>query len=99
MKSLKNPFKNLMLDEEEKEIEKAVESGRVRSIPNLKREIKRYRQAAKYTLDKTKNINIRISGRDLLQLKAKSIEEGIPYQTLAGSIIHKYTTLSTRRVE
>lgn len=92
MKSLKNPFKNLILDEEEKEIEKAVESGRVRSIPNLKREIKRYQKAAKYTLDKTKNINIRISERDLLQLKAKSIEEGIPYQTLAGSIIHKYTS-------
>ncbi len=92
MKSFKNPFKNLILDEEEKEIEKAVESGRVKSIPNLKREIGRFQKAAKYTLDKTKNINIRISGRDLLQLKAKSIEEGVPYQTLAGSIIHKYTS-------
>lgn len=87
---LKNPFKNLKLDEEEKEITKAVESGRVRVIPNLKKEIKRFQKAAKYTLDKTKNINIRISEHDLLRIKAKAVEEGIPYQTLVASIIHKY---------
>lgn len=86
----KNPFKNLKLDEEEKEITKAVESGSVRAIPNLKKEIKRLQKAAKYTLDKTKNINIRISERNLMRLKAKAIEEGIPYQTLVTSIIHKY---------
>ena len=87
---LKNPFKNLKLDKEEKEITKAVESGHVRVIPNLKKEINRFRRMAKYTLDKTKNINIRISERNLMRLKAKAIEEGIPYQTLVASIIHKY---------
>jgi predicted DNA binding CopG/RHH family protein len=40
-------------------------------------------------MNKTKNINIRISERDLYKLKAKAIEEGIPYQTLASSILHK----------
>lgn len=85
----KNPFKDLKLDKEEKEITKAVESGRVRVIPHVRKEIKRFQKAAKYTLDKTRNINIRLSERDLLRLKAKAIEEGIPYQTLIGSIIHK----------
>ncbi len=87
---LKNPFKNLKLDKEEKEITKAVESGRVKVIPNLKKEINRFQRMAKYTLDKTKNINIRISERNLMRLKARAIEEGIPYQTLVASIIHKY---------
>lgn len=87
---LKNPFKNLKLDQEEKEITKAVELGRVRVVPDLKKEINRFRKMAKYTLDKTKNINIRISERNLMRLKAKAIEEGIPYQTLVASIIHKY---------
>lgn len=86
----KNPFKNLILDEEEREITKAVESGHVRIIPNIRKELKRFQKAAKYTLDKTKNINIRISERDLLRIKAKAIEEGMPYQTLVTSIIHKY---------
>ncbi len=86
----KNPFKTLVLDKEEQEITKAVESGRVRIIPNIRKELKRFQKIAKYTLDKTKNINIRISERDLLRIKAKAIEEGMPYQTLVTSIIHKY---------
>ncbi len=86
----KNPFKNLKLDKEEKEITKAVESGRVRVIPAVKKEVNRLQKGAKYTLDKTRNINIRLTERDLLHLKAKAIEEGIPYQTLIASIIHKY---------
>lgn len=50
-------------------------------------------QTAKNTLNKTKNINIRLSERDLYRLKAKAIEEGIPYQTLASSILHKSTAV------
>ncbi len=86
----KNPFKNLKLDKEEKEITKAVESGRVRVISKLNKEINRLQKSAKYTLDKTRNINIRLTERDLLHLKAKAVEEGIPYQTLIASIIHRY---------
>ncbi|GHT53263.1 hypothetical protein FACS189485_19220 [Spirochaetia bacterium] len=40
--------------------------------------------------NKTKNINIRISEYDLGKVKQKSAEEGLPYQTLVSSIIHKY---------
>jgi predicted DNA binding CopG/RHH family protein len=42
--------------------------------------------------NKTKNINIRISAYDLENVKQKSAEEGIPYQTLVSSVIHKYIT-------
>jgi len=42
--------------------------------------------------NKTKNINIRISAYDIEKVKQRSAEEGIPYQTLISSIIHKYIT-------
>jgi len=44
------------------------------------------------TANKTKNINIRISAYDIEKIKQRSSEEGIPYQTLISSIIHKYIT-------
>ncbi|MBI5619398.1 hypothetical protein HY950_00365 [Candidatus Gottesmanbacteria bacterium] len=88
-----NPFKDLVLDPEELEINDAIESGKVKAVPLSAREKRRLKQIAEYTLNKTRNINIRLSERTLLRLKAKAIEEGIPYQTLAGSIIHKYTSI------
>ena len=71
------------------EIEAALESGKIESTPNLAAERERLQQMARYTLNKTRNINIRLSERDLHRLKAKASEEGIPYQTLASSILHK----------
>lgn len=88
-----NPFKGLVLDKEEQEINKAIESGKFKPVPLLAREKKRLRKIAEYTLNKTRNINIRLSERTLLKLKAKAVAEGIPYQTLAGSIIHKYAAV------
>lgn len=46
--------------------------------------------AAKNTMNKTKNINIRLSEKDLHKVKAKAAEEGLPYQTLLSSVIHKF---------
>ena len=86
-----NPFKNLHLDPEEQEINNAIESGKMRVVPLVAAEKKRIQAIAKATLDKTRNINIRLSQRDLLRLKAKAIEEGMPYQTLVASVLHKYT--------
>lgn len=85
-----NPFKDLKLDKEEQEITEAVEKGRVRVVDNLSQETKRFQRVAKYTLAKTRNINLRLSERTVLKLKAKAIEEGIPYQTLASSVLHKF---------
>lgn len=84
----------VLTDEEQKElneIENALEKGELRSVANLEQEKKRLQQIARNTLNKTRNINIRVSERDLYRLKAKAIEEGIPYQTLASSILHKST--------
>ena len=77
------------LDKEEQELLNSVEKGEWKPIKNLAKEKKRLQQIARNTLSKTKNINIRLSERDLHKLKAKAAREGIPYQTLAASLIHR----------
>ena len=80
------------LDKYEQEIEKSFDSDEwqpAKDSDNLKAVYSRY---ARNTFKKDKRINIRISEKDLLGLKAKSLEEGIPYQTLISSILHKYIT-------
>lgn len=83
------------LDENEQreldEIEQALDADNLKSTMTPA-ERKRFQQIAKNTLNKTRNINIRLSERDLHHLKTKAIEEGIPYQTLASSILHKATS-------
>lgn len=78
-----------VLDDEERQILADFEAGLFESVPELAKRKKELQAYAKSTLNKTRNINIRISERDLHRLKAKSVEEGIPYQTLASSILHK----------
>ncbi len=46
---------------------------------------------ARHTLNKTRNINIRLSERDVHRLKTRAAEEGLPYQTYAASLLHKAT--------
>lgn len=77
------------LDKEEQEILDSVERGEWKPVKNLAEEKRRLRQIARNTLNKTRNINLRLSERDLQKLKAKAVREGIPYQTLASSILHK----------
>ena len=78
--------------DEDKKILEAYDSGDFKSVPNVKKEIARYREYAKSTLQKNKRINIRISERDLAHIQRKAIEEGLPYQTLISSVIHKYVS-------
>jgi predicted DNA binding CopG/RHH family protein len=77
------------LDAEEQELLEAYEEGELISVTNPKKEAAKAKIAAKATLNKTRNINIRLSEHDLYKLRAKAIEEGIPYQTYASSILHK----------
>lgn len=79
------------LDPEEEEILKAFEEGKLVRVKNFAKQKKLLEEAARNTIHKTKNINLRLTERDLHKLKAKAIEEGMPYQTLAASILHKYT--------
>ena len=61
-------------------------------VKNQKNEIAKLREYAKNTLQKDKRINIRMSSKDLDQVQVIAAREGIPYQTLVSSIIHKYVS-------
>jgi len=76
--------------DEEIDILDAIENGRTVSTSSLDDEKHRYQMAATATLRKDKRVNIRISEHDLLALQRKAIEEGIPYQTLISSLLHRY---------
>ena len=81
----------LKLSKEEKEILKDFEAGEFESVLTPKR--KKFLQAvAAETFKKDKRINIRISSRDLESLQRRALEEGIPYQTLVSSVLHKYVS-------
>ncbi len=90
-------MQKIKLDKEEKNILESFESGEWQSVKNLKKEIKKHQQYARATLTKDKRINIRISSKDLEELQAIAIEDGIPYQTLMSSILHRF--LNGRLVE
>ncbi|HRN70849.1 MAG TPA: hypothetical protein PLS49_06745 [Candidatus Woesebacteria bacterium] len=83
-------MKTYKLDIEEEQILSDIENGKYKSIPHVKDEIKKMREYAKNTVEKIKNINIRLSYKDIQKLKVKAIENGIPYQTLVASILHQY---------
>lgn len=82
-------LKALKLDAEEKQILADFDAGKFESVPNMEREIKRHVTIARYTLAKTKTINIRISERDLMKVKARALREGLSYQTFITSVLHK----------
>jgi predicted DNA binding CopG/RHH family protein len=77
-------------DQEELELMKSIETEGWVSVNNLEEEINKAKKAAEATLKKSERMNIRISPNDLRRLKIKAMEEGMPYQTLVSSIIHKY---------
>ena len=78
--------------EDEKTLYDSIENDEWTSVAEKTEMIQQLRDAARNTMLKDQRMNIRISRRDLVQLKAKALEEGIPYQTLVTSIIHKYIT-------
>ena len=78
------------LNKEEKALLQSVESGQWRSVKNLSAEVRKYQGYARATLNKDKRINIRISSKDLDGVQRRALEEGLPYQTLISSVIHKY---------
>ena len=77
------------LDQEEREELETIENSEYVEVKDMKKEIEKAKLAAKATLNKTRNINIRLSEQDLYRIKAKAVEEGMPYQTLVSSILHK----------
>lgn len=80
----------LKLSKEEKELMASVENEEWVEIDNVIDEKSRYEQIATSTLEKYKEINIKILERDLKELQRISIEEGLTYQTFIASILHKF---------
>jgi predicted DNA binding CopG/RHH family protein len=78
------------LDREERRILESYERGEWRPARNRTAEIARLRRSAERTLRKNKRINIRLSERDLLGIQTRAAQEGLPYQTLISSVLHKY---------
>ena len=78
------------LDAEEQEILDAFESGKLKRVVGAKAELKRHRDYAAATFQKDSRINIRISSKDLRSLQKRALQEGLPYQTLIASLLHKY---------
>ena len=85
------------LSVEERDILNRFEGGELRSTPGAEREIEIARRSARNTFNKTKRVNLRVTERDFNLAHSRAREEGIPYQTLLSSVIHKY--LSGRLTE
>lgn len=66
------------------------EGGKLRRSKYAAQEIKYAKEAASNYLRKNNRINIRLSGVDLNLLKRKAVQEGMPYQTLIASVLHKF---------
>ena len=86
----KTTSKRAKLDPEEKKLLKSYEKGEWRSIKEAAKEKKRAQSTAARTLKKDVRINIRLSSNDLLNIKQIAAYEGLPYQTLITSVLHKY---------
>ncbi len=79
------------IDAYELEVITAFEKDRLKSVAT-KAELAKFKAAARATAIKDRRINIRLSSGDLSDIQVKALEEGVPYQTLIASVLHKYVT-------
>jgi predicted DNA binding CopG/RHH family protein len=86
-------------DTYETDILSAYEDGRLKSVAT-RAELAKFKSAARATAIKDRRVNIRLSTGDLQDIQAKALAEGLPYQTLIASVLHKYVTgrLSEREI-
>ena len=77
-------------DKEEKDLVDSYERDEWQSVADQGSEFDRYRDYARYTSKKDMRVNIRLSKKDLEAIQKRALEEGIPYQTLMGSVLHKF---------
>jgi hypothetical protein len=80
------------LDRYEREILGAYEKGALVSARPTKAQLAGFRDAARATFIKDRRVNIRLSAADLMDIQARAYEEGVPYQTLIASVLHKYVS-------
>jgi predicted DNA binding CopG/RHH family protein len=89
-------MKKYLLDKEESEILDAIEEGKWELVKPKKAELGHYAEIARNTFRKDQRMNIRISKADMDRIKTRAAEEGLPYQTLVASIIHKFASGNLR---
>ncbi|MCB8978944.1 MAG: antitoxin [Ardenticatenaceae bacterium] len=77
-------------DDEEKALMESIEGEEWQSVENIEQERDKALEAAQATLKKDRRINLRLTEKDYYQIQIKAIEEGVPYQTLIASLVHKY---------
>jgi predicted DNA binding CopG/RHH family protein len=82
----------LKLQPDELELLASYENEEWQSLKNVKEQAAQYQAYARATLRKDRRVNIRISAKDLLDLQKRALREGIPYQTLISSVLHKYVS-------
>jgi predicted DNA binding CopG/RHH family protein len=80
------------LDADEKQLLDSVERGEWKSTGGSKRERARYSRSARATFRKDRRLNIRLSSKDLEAIQKRALAEGLPYQTLISSLLHKYAS-------
>lgn len=80
------------LDKEEQDILDSFERGEWKPVANRRQEIARHVAYARNTLAKDRRVNIRISSKDLEELQAIAVEDGVPYQTLMASVLHRFVS-------
>ena len=78
------------LDAFESDILTTYEKGEFKSASPSKTKLAKFKAAATATFIKDRRINIRLSSPDLMDIQARALEEGIPYQTFIASVLHKY---------
>ena len=83
---------NLKLQPDELELLASYENEEWQSVKRIKEQREQYRIYARAAFRKDQRINIRISEKDLLDLQKHALREGIPYQTLIASVLHKYVS-------
>jgi predicted DNA binding CopG/RHH family protein len=82
----------MKIDADEKELLESVERGEWKSAGGGKRERTRFSRYAKATFKKDRRLNIRLSSKDLEAIQKRALAEGLPYQTLIASLLHKYAS-------
>ena len=80
------------LDRYEREVLGAYEKGTLVSVRPTKAQLAAFRDAARETFVKSRRVNIRLAAADLMDIQARAYEEGVPYQTLIASVLHKYVS-------
>jgi predicted DNA binding CopG/RHH family protein len=85
-------IKNQVLDAEEQSILDDFESGRLKPLAHQQEELSRIKKYLTEKHNKSKRVNIRLTEQDFLYAQSRALEDGLPYQTLLSSILHKYFT-------